>query len=122
MNKVVLKGRLGNDPTLSHVGSKNTAKAVFSMAVPDKLDPKNADKIYWANLVVWGQMAENASKYLSKGSEVLFIGRLVRSTWTKDGVKHTRDEVVVEEMEFCGPPPSRQQPASNPMDDPDIPF
>jgi len=120
MNRVILKGNTGGEVDLRYLGVKNTAKAKVSLAVKDKLDPKNKEKIYWANLVVWGALAEVFHKHVTKGQEILVEGRLSRSTWEKDGVKHSVDEVVVESMEFCGSPARKAAPPSE--GDPAIPF
>lgn len=122
MNLCILKGRLGKDPDLRYTQG-GTAVCKFTLAVPDKIDPKNKDKTYWANIVAWGKVAEVISKYLAKGQEALFVGRLSESTWEKDGVKHRRTEITVESMEFCGSPKERTSKEQEPPWVPaDIPF
>lgn len=118
MNLVIFKGILGSDPDVRYT-QNGTAIAKFSLAVPDPFDPKNRDKTYWANMVVWGKLAEVCEKYLSKGQEALFRGRIGRSTWTKDGVKHSKDEITVEAMEFCGGGRKSQNSSSS---EDDLPF
>ena len=108
----------GTDIDLRHIGTKGTAKAKFSLAVPDKVEPKNKEKTYWAYCVAWGKLAEIIQEYLGKGQEVLLEGRMTRSSWEKDGRKHSIDEFVVESMEFCGGP---REPKPK-EEDPDIPF
>jgi single-strand DNA-binding protein len=122
MNKVILKGRTGGDVDLKYIGAKDTALAKVSLAVPDKLEPKTKEKTYWANLIVWGKLAEVFQKHVTKGQEILVEGRLSRSSWEKDGIKHSRDEVIVESMEFCGAPAAARQSAGPREPDPDIPF
>jgi len=117
VNKVILHGRLGSDPELRQTPN-GTAVAKFSLAVPDKLYPKDREKTYWAYIVAWKKTAEICAKYLTKGSEVIIEGRLTRSSWTKDGVKHSRDEIVAESMEFCGA--GKKQAAEEEPDD--LPF
>ncbi|CAO0822449.1 Single-stranded DNA-binding protein [Desulfarculales bacterium] len=119
MNKVILKGNTGGEVDLRYIGPKETALAKVSLAIKDKLEPKNKDKTYWANLIVWGKLGEVFKDHVKKGQEILVEGRLSRSSWEKDGVKHQRDEVIVESMEFCGSPVKRTAP---PEDEPDIPF
>jgi single-strand DNA-binding protein len=92
--------------------------AKFSLAIPDKFNPRDREKTYWANVVAWQKTAEICAKYLTKGSEVIVEGRLTRSSWTKDGVKHSRDEVVVDSVEFCGA--GKKQ--AEPEEEDDIPF
>jgi single-strand DNA-binding protein len=120
MNKVILKGNAGSDVDFRYVGAKNMAKAAVSLAVKDKMDPKNSEKVYWAYLVGLGKVAELFRDYVSKGQEILVEGRMARSTWEKDGVKHHKDEVVVESLYFCGAP--KRGSSKNDGPDPDIPF
>lgn len=126
MNLTVLKGNLGTDVEFRYSQSgKPIAK--FTLAAPHPYYPKDKEKTYWANLVCFDKTAEIASNYLSKGSEILIRGYMTRAKWTKDGVTHYKDEIIVEAIEFCGPAPSNRQGGgrqapSSPETDPDIPF
>ena len=108
MNLVILKGKLVRDPTQRTVGSKNTLLCEFTLAVPDRLEPKNKDKTYFADCVAWGKLAEIISQYCVKGQEILVTGRNATEKWTKDGVEHKRAKIVCDLMEFCGNKPQAQ--------------
>jgi single-strand DNA-binding protein len=71
--------------------------------------------------VLWGNLAENAAKYLNKGKPVLIEGRLQLDQWDdrQTGQKRQRLKVVAESMQFLGsrdpngvPPP---MPGSRPL-------
>ncbi|MDP2641135.1 MAG: single-stranded DNA-binding protein [Candidatus Yanofskybacteria bacterium] len=61
------------------------------------------------SVVLWGKLAEIASRYLQKGNLVLIEGRLQTRSWEdKTGAKRFRTEIVAEAMQL-GPRPSGQE-------------
>ena len=100
MNKVFLIGRLTKDIELKYTTS-NKAKGTTSIAVNR---PKQKDKEQEAdfiNVVLWGNTAENCSKYIGKGSRIAIEGRIqTRSYETENGQKRYVFEVVAENIQF----------------------
>lgn len=101
MNKVVLIGRLTRDPELRYTG-QGTPVATFTLAVNRKFKNKNGEnEADFISIVVWGNQAENTSKYVSKGRQVAVYGRIqVRNYEAKDGTRRYVTEVVGEEVTF----------------------
>lgn len=101
INSVRLMGRLGMDPEIKFL-ENNRKLARMSLATNDVHKTADGEKItdtQWHNLVVWGQNAAIAEKYLKKGKEIAVEGRLVtRSFMDKGGQKHFVTEVVVNEL------------------------
>src|SRR5262249_55254052 len=56
----------------------------------------------WHRVTVWGDQAENCSKYLSKGRSVYIEGRLQTRSYDKDGQKHYATDVVADRVVFLG--------------------
>lgn len=57
------------------------------------------DEVLFIDVVVFGKQAENASKYLTKGSKVNVEGRLQQRRWeTEAGEKRSKHEVVAENI------------------------
>jgi len=53
----------------------------------------------WFNVISWGNPAEICGRYLERGSRVYIEGRLQTRTWEDPGgLKHSRTEVVADEM------------------------
>ena len=103
MNKAFLIGRLTKDPELKYL-SNNIAVANFTIAInrtfANQSGEREADFI---NIVVWRKQAENAKKYLSKGSLVGIDGRIqTRSYDGQDGQKRYVTEVVADNVTFLG--------------------
>jgi single-strand DNA-binding protein len=117
MNVIHLCGRLGKDPELKYTAG-GTPVCKFSLATTNKY--KDKETVEWHNLVVWGKLAEVCSKWLSKGQQAIFHGRLTYNLWEKNGVKHKDAEVLVEKMEFVGSPGEKKQEPEDPGMD--LPF
>jgi single-strand DNA-binding protein len=50
-------------------------------------------------VVVWRDQAEHVAKSLSKGSRIVFVGRLQQRSWTaEDGSPRSTVEVVADEL------------------------
>ena len=102
MNKVVLMGRLCNDPELRYAGEKNSPVTNFIIAV--NRDYKNNEGKYDADFIeceFWGRKSEIFCKYMTKGELVGIEGslRLNRFT-TKDGEDRSIIKVKVDEFTF----------------------
>ena len=71
INKVLLIGRLGQDPELKYTPS-GTPVCNFSLATSENWADKNGQKqerTEWHRVVVWGKLAELCNKYLAKGRQ-----------------------------------------------------
>jgi single-strand DNA-binding protein len=101
LNKVLLIGRLGQDPELKYTQS-GIAVAKFSLATSQQWkdqDGNTQDKTEWHNVVAWRRLAEICSEYLKKGSKVYMEGSLSTSSWEDENKKkHYRTEVVLNDM------------------------
>lgn len=99
MNKVILVGRLAQDPDVRYTGS-GKAVATFNLAV-QRFGQEQADFI---PIVAWEKLAEICGNNLTKGQRVLIEGRLqIRSYEANDGSKRRVAEVVAQNMEFLEP-------------------
>ena len=99
MNKWMGIGRFGKDPELS---TTTTGKKVcrFSLAVERKFQREGERATDWIDFVAWNS-AEFISKYFAKGDSIYIEGELQTNVFEgKDGKKHKRFEVVVENAEF----------------------
>ncbi len=102
-NKIIIVGNLGRDPELRYT-PQGTAVCNFSMATNEKRRDKTGDQqdiTTWFKVTLWGRQAENASKYLQKGSPVYIEGRLKLEEWTdRDGNTRQTLEVNASDMQF----------------------
>ena len=100
LNKVMLIGRLGQDPEVRYTQS-GTAVCSISMATTDsvKRGDQWEDETDWHNLVFWGRLAEIVGEYLGKGSKLFVEGKQKTRSWEdRDGNKRYTTEVIVRDM------------------------
>lgn len=105
VNKVILVGRLGQNPEVRYTPS-GAAVANFSVATNESWMDKSGQKqerTEWHRIVVWGKLAELCSKYLTKGRQAYIEGRLQTRQWQdKDGQTKYTTEVQAQTVQFLG--------------------
>jgi single-strand DNA-binding protein len=101
LNKVMLIGRLGQDPDVRYTQS-NTAVANMSIATSERYKDSNGEqqeRTEWHRVVAWGRTAEICQQYLQKGSQVYIEGPLQTRKWEdKDGQERYTTEVKALQM------------------------
>jgi len=102
LNRIILIGRLAQDPELRYTPAEGVAVATFSLAVERPFANQKGEKeVDFIRIVVWRKQAENCANYLSKGRLAAVEGRLqLRSYEDRDGIKRTIAEVVASSVTF----------------------
>ena len=72
MNKIILKGRLTNNPDLKQTPN-GVSVTKFTIAVNRRFDREKTDFI---NCEAWRNTAEFISNYFTKGKEIAVVGEL----------------------------------------------
>ena len=117
LNRVILIGRLANDPELKYTPS-GIAVTSFRLAVnrPMSAEARQSGQEKQADffsIVAWRQSAEYAANYLGKGRLVAVEGRLqVREYVTQDGQKRRDTEVVVDNLKSLDRPKEGEEGAA----------
>jgi len=105
VNKVILVGRLGQNPELRYTPS-GAAVANFSLATNETWVDKSGQKqerTEWHRIVVWGKLAELCGQYLAKGRQAYVEGRLQTRQWQdKDGQTKYTTEIQAQTIQFLG--------------------
>ncbi len=129
VNKVILVGRLGNDPEMKTTeGGKEMCS--FSVATSEtwKKDGEKPSKTEWHRITVWGKLAEICGLYLGKGSLVYIEGKLTTRKYEKDGVTQYSTGITADTMRMLGSKkdeendPSPKAPAPPKEGAEDVPF
>ena len=115
LNKIILGGRLTQDPELKQTQS-GIAVATFKIAVNRRYSRDNQQQeADFFNCIAWRSQAEFVSRYFHKGSAICVIGAVQNRSWTdQQNVKRSITEVVVDEVQFVdsrGDAPAGQAPA-----------
>jgi single-strand DNA-binding protein len=121
LNKVYLIGRVTNNLEIKNTQTGQTV-CKFGLATNrvwiDRNTSQKQEKAEFHNIVMWGKMAENASKYLNKGSLVMIEGRLQTSNWQdQSGNKKYKTEIIAENMQL-GPRAPGSYPSNTPYQKP----
>jgi len=99
LNQVFVAGNVGKDPQV--FGDKVCR---FSIATTEywKQNGEKQSKTTWVNVVAFKNLIPLVSQYVSKGSNILVVGRLQNNKWTdKNGVERNDLEMVASSIQFC---------------------
>src|SRR6476661_273763 len=106
INKVILIGNLGADPETRAMPSGSTVanlRIATSESWRDKQTGEQQERTEWHRVALFGRLAEIASEYLRKGSQVYIEGSLRTRKWTdKQGQERYSTEIVGNEMQMLG--------------------
>lgn len=116
MNKVILMGRLGNEPEIRYTPNGD-AVANFSMATSEKYKDKNGqqqEKTEWHYCSVFGKRAEVIGEYFSKGSQILVEGKIQTNKWTnQEGKEVEKKYISITSFNFISSSGSNNQTNNN---------
>ena len=105
VNKVILLGRLGQDPELKYTPS-GIAVCNFSIAPSESWSDKSGqkqEKTEWHRIVVWNKLAELCNQYLAKGRQAYIEGSIAtRSYEDKSGQTKYVTEIKANSVQFLG--------------------
>lgn len=101
INKVILVGNLGADPTVSTMTSGDKVvnlRIATSDVWNDKTTGERKERTEWHRVVIFNrQLADTAERYLRKGSKVYLEGQLQTRTWKdNNGQDRYTTEVVLQ--------------------------
>ena len=103
VNQVAVVGNLTRDVELRSTQG-GTAVLSFGIAVNDRR--KNQQTGQWEDVpnffecVTFGNRATALSDILAKGMKVAISGKLHYSSWEKDGQKHSKVDIIANEIEL----------------------
>lgn len=101
MNQCNMIGRLVRDPELRFVASTGKAVANFTLAVNRQFKQEDGPSADFFRVTIWGKQAENAAKYLTKGSQCAVAGRIEINSYTdKDGNQRQSVDLQAERIEY----------------------
>lgn len=106
INKVILVGRLGNDPDVRYTASGSavtTISIATSESWKDKATGQQQSRTEWHKCVFFGRLAEIAGQYLKKGSQVYVEGSLRTNKYTdKNGIERYSTDINANELQMLG--------------------
>ena len=101
LNSVNVMGNLTRDPELKYTQS---VKSFCTLSIANnRIYTRNGEKVSevsYFDVEVWGVIAENCSKYLSKGSGIIVEGRLKQDRWEKEGKTQSKVRIAANNIHF----------------------
>ncbi|NLA24680.1 MAG: single-stranded DNA-binding protein [Bacteroidales bacterium] len=101
VNKVILIGRLGKDPVISHPQADVT-RAEFTLATSEsyKKDEQWIETTEWHNILAWRYQGVYVERNLRKGMLVYVEGKIRSRQYTdKNGIQRTFYEIVADNIQ-----------------------
>lgn len=106
LNKVMIIGHLGQDPSLTTLNNGEGAcrlSVATSKKWQDQRTGETVERTEWHKVVLYRKLAEIAGQYLRKGSQVYIEGELQTRKWTdKDGVERYTTEIIGNSLQMLG--------------------
>jgi single-strand DNA-binding protein len=100
LNKVMILGRLGNDPEV-RTTQNGTVVASLSIATNDGIGENITTE--WHRVTVFGKGAEVIQKYCTKGSQLFVEGRISTSKYQdKNGNTQYSTQIIANNFQFIG--------------------
>lgn len=125
INKVILVGRLGQDPDVRYTAS-GSAVTTISIATSESWKDRNTgqqqERTEWHRVVFFGRLAEIAGQYLKKGSQVYVEGSLRTNKYTdKQGIERYSTDINANELQMLGGGGNPNNPTNQHVDDQSMP-
>lgn len=123
LNKVMLIGNVGKEPDVRNLEG-GASVASFTLATSERFKDRSGEVkelTEWHNIVAWRQLADLASNYIHKGSQIYVEGRLRSRSWNDaGGVKHYITEILADSIQLLGRKDSGAVPTGGAYSDPGV--
>ena len=139
MNKVMLIGNVGQEPTVRYLDNGVCVASVRLATTERGYTLQNGtqvpDRTEWHSLIFWRKQAETIEKYVHTGDKLYVEGKIQSRKYDdRQGVSHQVVEIMVEQMEMLTPraagatdapvpqAPAAPQVVSPSQNDDEVPF
>lgn len=105
LNKVLLIGNVGKDPDVRHLEG-GASVATITLATSERYKDRSGElkeTTEWHTIVAWRQLADLASNYIRKGTQIYVEGRIrSRSYDDQNGNKRYVTEILADSIQLLG--------------------
>ncbi len=102
MNRVILIGRVGKDPEVTHIPNLGKDVAKFSLATDEGFMDRNnqwQDRTEWHNIVAWGGVVKIIERSVKKGALIAIEGKIKTNKWQdKEGNNRYTTEISLDNI------------------------
>ncbi len=106
INRADIIGNTTRDPEMR---TTTSGQKVLTLGVAtnekwkDRASGQEKERVEFHNVVIWGELAEQVSKFAKKGYRVYVSGRVQTRSWeTKEGAKRTTTEIIADAVSLLG--------------------
>lgn len=124
LNKVMLIGNVGIDPTIRYTQT-GVCVAQVRLATTDKgytlpNGTQVPERTEWHNIIFWGKLGEIVEKYVRKGDKLYVEGKIQSRQYDdKQGIRRQVTEIMASNMEMLTAKPQQPEAAeAEPIDKP----
>lgn len=124
LNKVMLIGNVGIDPTIRYTQT-GVCVAQVRLATTDKgytlpNGTQVPERTEWHNIIFWGKLGEIVEKYVRKGDKLYVEGKIQSRQYDdKQGIRRQVTEIMASNMEMLTAKPQQPEAAeTEPTDKP----
>ena len=107
LNRIEIRGRIGQDPKIIQVGAKNVAR--FCVATSEIYKERVGgikEETTWHNVSIWSDRTDVDLSQLKKGDMVSITGRMRNTKYTSDeGVDRYYSEIIANRLMMVDLPP-----------------
>lgn len=110
INIMILEGHLGKDPVLKRDSGGNPQFCTFTMAqtIKRKVKGEEQELTIWAEVTIWGKIAESHAKNLHKGRRVIVNGSMLIEDWVdRDNKNRYTMKIKALEVNYADEPSRR---------------
>ena len=109
LNKAMLIGNVGQDPTVRYLDGNssngaNAKVATFTLATTERYRDRSGnlqENTEWHNIVAWRGLADTVERFVKKGSQLYIEGHLRSRSWTDQaGQKRYITEIVADTLQL----------------------
>lgn len=109
-NQIQLVGHVGQTPSSVSFGDTGNKVVKFSIAVKEYSSNTDEEKTLWLDVDAWNGLGERVLKTITKGREVVLVGRLALSHYNKEingvTVQMTKPVIKLTSFHLCGKKPN----------------
>lgn len=121
-NQLTIIGHVGQAPRAVSFADSGNKVVKFCLAVTEYSSKKEDESTLWIDVDAWNGLGERVMQTITKGREVLLVGRLAINTFTKD-VEGTKVEVQkpvlkLTSFHLCGPKASATEQLTDSAEEP----
>ena len=96
INEVTVTGNLTKDPEFKYIPSgAGVCNLYIAINRTYKVKEEKKQEVVFINVVVWGKEAQFCAENVTKGMEVLVMGRLTQRSWED---KETKKKITITEL------------------------